>query len=333
MTACRGSDPGTHNGEPTSLRGPTAPSRSDVRVIQVPLRRAAPVAVALTLAGALFAVGPAASAARKGPPPPRGTTTTTSLPTTTSSSTTTTSTTSTTTSTTTTAPTTTTTTTTTTLPSSQPVTGGYDVSWPQCSSTLPGDATFAVVGVSDGRAFSDNPCLHAQYTWAAGAPRPPALYMNTGNPGKQSVHWTEPGPKSCNGASSDSGCAYNYGWNAASHAFDYAQAQTGAAAQAAWWLDVETGNSWSTTVSLNSADIHGMVDFFASRSVTVGVYSTRFQWNQITGGLALAVPNWLAGATSTSQAVNWCSTASSFSGGPVAMVQYATSTIDTDVAC
>ena len=186
--------------------------------------------------------------------------------------------------------------------------------------------------MSDGVAFSDNPCLVAEYTWAAGAPRPASFYMNTADPGAQSVHWTAPGPKPCSGASSDAGCAYNYGWNAASHAFSYADAQTGVAARSAWWLDIETANTWSSTTALNSADIHGMVDFFTGRSVTVGIYSTGFQWNQITGGLTLGVPNWLAGASSTAQAVNWCTTANPFSGGRVAMVQY-TTTVDTDVAC
>jgi hypothetical protein len=71
------------------------------------------------------------------------------------------------------------------------------------------------------------------------------------------------------------------------------------AARAAWWLDIETANTWSSTVALNSADIRGMVDFFTGRSVTVGIYSTGFQWNQITGGLTLGLPNWLAGASST----------------------------------
>ena len=104
------------------------------------------------------------------------------------------------------------------------------------------------------------------------------------------------------------------------------------AARTARWLDIETANTWSSTVALNSADIRGMVDFFTGRSVTVGIYSTGFQWNQITGGLSVGVPNWLAGASSTTQAVNWCKTASSFSGGRVAMVQY-TSTFDNDVAC
>jgi hypothetical protein len=157
--------------------------------------------------------------------------------------------------------------------------------------------------------------------------------MSTANPGAQSVHWLEPGPKTCSGASNDSGCAYNYGWNAANHAFTYVAAQTGVAAQLQWWLDIETANTWSATVALNNADIHGMVDFLAAQGVSVGVYSTRFQWNQITGGMSLAVPNWLAGASSSQQAIDWCATASSFSGSRIAVVQYATSSIDTDVAC
>lgn len=198
---------------------------------------------------------------------------------------------------------------------------------------MPTKPAFAIVGVSNGLAFSDNPCLVAQYTWAASSPRAPSFYISTANPGSQSVHWTQPGPKPCSGASNDPGCAYNYGWNAASHAFTYVAAQTGAATGARWWLDIETANTWSTTVALNNADIQGMVDFFAGQSVVVGAYSTRFQWNQITGGLVLAVPNWLAGASSTSQAIDWCTSASSFSGGRVTVVQFATSSIDTDVAC
>jgi hypothetical protein len=269
----------------------------------------------------------AAPAFAKKKPPTSTTTSTSTTSTTTSTTTTSTTTTSTTPTTSTSVPTTT------TVAPSQVITGGFDISWPQCSKALPSNPTFGIVGVSNGLAFSDNPCLVAEYRWAAGASHAPSFYMSTANPGAQSIHWTEPGPKPCSGASDDRGCAYNYGWNAASHAFAYAAAQTGDAAQRMWWLDIETLNTWSTTVALNNDDIQGMVDFFAARSVPVGVYSTRFQWNQITGGLVLGVPNWLAGASSTSQAVSWCTTGTSFSGGRIAMVQYATSSIDTDVAC
>jgi hypothetical protein len=213
---------------------------------------------------------------------------------------------------------------------SQP--SGYDVSWPQCGKTLPGTRLFAVVGVSDGLAFSDNPCLATQYSWAAGATTAPAFYLNTANPGSASVHWTTPGPRTCSGASSDPGCAYNYGWNAAAHAFAYADAQTAAAGNRAWWLDVETGNSWSSNQSLNAADVQGMLDFFSSKAVAAGIYSTAYQWSQIAGSMRPAVPSWLAGASSSTQALSWCRSAS-FTAGRVALVQFPNSGLDGDVAC
>jgi hypothetical protein len=192
---------------------------------------------------------------------------------------------------------------------------------------------FAIVGVSQGRPFYDNPCLASEYAWAAQAPRAPAFYMSTANPGAQSVRWTLPGPKSCGGASDDLGCAYNYGWNAADHAFAYADAQTGAAASVSWWLDVETANTWSTNVAANNADIDGMLDYFRARSLPVGVYAVSGQWTQITGGAARAVPNWVPGASSASQALSWCSPSHSVTGGPVTVVQYPSGSFDGAAAC
>jgi hypothetical protein len=187
------------------------------------------------------------------------------------------------------------------------------------------------VGTSDGLAFSDNPCLAQEYSWAVTASRSPALYMSTADPGAQSIHWTTSAPKPCSGTSADLGCAYNYGWNAANHAFTYATSQHAVAT--VWWLDIETANTWSTNLAANNADIQGMVDYLHSQSVTVGVYSTAFQWSQITGSAALAVPNWVAGATSASQAASWCTPSRSFTGGTVSVVQYPAGSYDGDVAC
>lgn len=212
-------------------------------------------------------------------------------------------------------------------------TGGYDISWAQCGFSYPHAPAFGIVDVSNGRPYYDNPCLASEYAWAAAAPRPPAFYMNTADPGSQSTHWTTPGPKACGGSSSDTGCAYNYGWNAADHAFAYAAAQTGHASSAVWWLDVETANTWSSDVTVNNADIQGMVDYFQAKSLTVGVYSSSSEWGTITGKAALAVPNWVPGASSASQAASWCSTSHSFTGGLVALVQYPSGSYDGDAAC
>lgn len=212
---------------------------------------------------------------------------------------------------------------------------GFDVSWPQCGGAYPAGPSFGIVGVGSGKAFSDNPCLADQFRWAKAAPTKPSFYANSGNPGTLSTHWTDRGPRACGGGNDDLGCAYNYGWNAARHAFRYAKAQTGTAGNHPWWLDVETGNSWSANHSANVADIQGMVDFLGSRSgVTVGIYSTSYQWGQITGGASFpTLPNWLAGARDATEAASFCTQTRSFTGGPVTVVQFPSGGYDGDYAC
>lgn len=214
---------------------------------------------------------------------------------------------------------------------------GYDVSWPQCGRSLPGDRAFAIVGVNGGKPYEENPCLADQYRWARGGSHPPAFYMNTANPGtaSQVVDWygqRSPNP-SCS-RNDEAACAYNYGYNAAAHAFAYALRQTGAAARHSWWLDVETTNSWSGDPALNVADILGSIAYLRSQNVPVGVYSTRYQWGSITGGAQLpGVPVWLAGARDAEQAARWCSPDRSFTGGPVLLVQWVQDDLDHNVLC
>jgi len=216
-------------------------------------------------------------------------------------------------------------------------TAGYDVSYPQCGGSLPDKAAFGIVGVSDGLAYGQNPCLAPEYAWALKSPRTPAFYMNTGNPGSAStrVRWYEQtGPESCS-VDHEAGCAYDYGYNGAQQAFNYAASQTslGAATSATWWLDVETANSWSSDSALNRVDIQGSIDFLRSVVTVVGIYSTSFQWGQITNGeqLGAEVPNWLAGALNAKRAPGLCS--SSFTGGKVLLVQYPSGAFDAEYAC
>src|SRR3954470_21778159 len=68
--------------------------------------------------------------------------------------------------------------------------GGYDVSYPQCGTTLPTDQAFGIVGVNGGLATTANPCLGSQLAWAwrssgAVTTQPKAqVYLNTANPGQ-----------------------------------------------------------------------------------------------------------------------------------------------------
>ena len=104
-------------------------------------------------------------------------------------------------------------------------------------------------------------------------------------------------------------CAWQYGWNAATKDvtfFTNAVSGQGALDQHAgdypWWLDVETGNTWQGTTSgglaMNDAVLEGMVASLSTLTTTggapaaVGVYSTGYQWNQITGGESTIDANW-----------------------------------------
>jgi len=227
-----------------------------------------------------------------------------------------------------------------------PASTGYDISWPQCGSSFPSGGAFGIVGVTDGLAFSANPCLSAEYAWATTSTRiyTPGLYINTGNPEQASSNWpgrAGVGPRPCSTTDlkdpSNVNCAYNYGYNAATDALTVATTNVGGAAQTLpWWLDVEIGNSWNGSLAANSSTVQGYIDYQRGHSTgTVGIYSTGSQWGQITGGYTVpSAPDWLAGASSVTDARNLCnSPTSSFSGGPVQLVQYPNGNFDGNYVC
>jgi hypothetical protein len=229
-------------------------------------------------------------------------------------------------------------------------TPGYDVSYPQCQTTLPA-GSFGVVGVDGGRPYDVNACLAAEIASAA-THGPPAYYVNAANPGPaMSTHWPagQSSPRVCAPSTLDSsGCSYDYGVNAAADSYARAAAaatSVGAAAVsgATWWLDAETGNTWESlefgqtaaSYANDTAALTGMRDYLRGQGVrTVGVYSTAHQWGQITGRASLGrAPVWYAGLGGPSSAAAHCGPAFSFTGGPVRLTQYAKGGFDADNAC
>ena len=230
---------------------------------------------------------------------------------------------------------------------------GYDISFPQCGGRFPNHADFAIVGVNNGRAFTVNPCLGAgagpsQLEWAG----PDAqLYLNTGNPGPDlsKAPWPigQLVPRFCDAAQPDSDeCAYDYGWNAAAHAYQAAvdaYVSLGWAAEGSqrtpvanwWWLDVELGNSWRDDPELNVASIQGSIDYLETRDVAgVGIYSVGDMWEEITGGTEAfaSYANWVAGSTTINGARRTCIGAG-FSGGAVLLTQYTHDGFDANHRC
>jgi hypothetical protein len=242
---------------------------------------------------------------------------------------------------------------------------GYDVNVPQCGGALPPSPGFGIVGVNGGRAFTANPCLEVQLVWARdSAYGSPAFYANTGNPGPAYARYWPIGqtsPRVCDAeAPNSSDCALDYGWDAAKDSFENAARAIASVdgvddataqqrgAQAKWWLDTEILNSWQTLEAAYGPsraskwnDVYaltGAVRALWDAGVSfVGIYSTQYQWDAITGGgdytqdWFSANPVWLAGYSQAS-ASSGCDT-SSFTGGGVAMTQYPRDGFDADYLC
>jgi hypothetical protein len=236
---------------------------------------------------------------------------------------------------------------------------GHDVSYPQCGKPLPSAGTFGVVGVTNGIAFSANPCLAEQWQWASGQSSAPALYTTPANPAPTSSrYWPASGsrdPALCQDASSttDPGCAYDYGWHAAADALATALRAAPDAASVPWWLDVETTNTYNGDGISNAADLQGMVDHLRGQGVpSVGFYSTAAQWSTITGGWSTSndasyrsawaaeftpvyamsdSPTWVAGKGTLQDAQARCG--AGFTGAPVLLAQYLDGDVDGDVVC
>ncbi len=228
---------------------------------------------------------------------------------------------------------------------------GNDVSWPQCGKTLPKGQSFGVVGVNKGLANTTNPCLATQLSWAGtstgGTGQPlVALYVNTANPGTAGSWWPTSNSYGgtvvanpygqCTAGSVAEACSYMYGY---AKAYDDATIR-GISNPAAymWWLDVETGSSWSTSAAANRADLEGMAAYFASIGAPVGLYSSKTQWTQIVGAVPASSnlytrPSWLAGANSLALAKRKCSDPPLTAGGKVTITQYVSAGFDYDHSC
>jgi hypothetical protein len=210
---------------------------------------------------------------------------------------------------------------------------GVDISFPDCNATIP-QAAFGIVGVTGGIAYNTNSCAAEEASHFQNY----SLYINTGLNASSSSSYYVAAEQGCNG---DARCAaYHYGYNAGIKGFQYAQSL--GLSSKIWWLDVETANTWNADVTLDQQSLQGEHDaLIASGVQMVGVYSTTYQWQYITGdpttntGWKNYWPGW--GATqlpNAQQAQQYC-TGHEFTGGPTWLIQYQDpqSHVDQDVAC
>jgi hypothetical protein len=218
-------------------------------------------------------------------------------------------------------------------------TTGYDYSYPQCGTAAPA-ARFGIVGVNGGYPFTYyNSCLAAEYAAAARTGNA-SVYVNTGYDSSYTAVDGRHSTQSCVDTSAgvagskSQQAAWAVGCSEAQRDLSYAAAQGGASPKA-WWLDVETANSWSTSdLSLNNYAIQGLVATLRqSTSVPVGIYSTPSMWTEITGGYkALVDANWIATGQSTAKRAKQSCGSPGFTGAKVWLVQYVTR-YDQDYVC
>lgn len=202
---------------------------------------------------------------------------------------------------------------------------GTDVSWPNCGAKISNTIAFGIVGVTNGQGYSTNPCLASEASHFSNL----SLYVNTGWY-SASTHVNATSPLVC--AAGDNNClAYNYGYNAGLYAFSAASAV--GVHSSTWWLDVETGNTWSTDTTQNRNSLQGEADALAASGVaTTGIYSTTAQWQGLTGSWQNAMPNWGATTVTTArQAAKYCS-GHNFTGGGTWLIQFK-GKLDQDYAC
>jgi peptidoglycan hydrolase-like protein with peptidoglycan-binding domain len=215
-----------------------------------------------------------------------------------------------------------------------PATVGFDVSWPQCSGTtahnMPsGRPSYMILGLTDGRGHTANPCLGSQLEWASSRGVRTGAYLVASYPDSMQRRLADTGPF---GNCSNKKCRLrNDGAAQAASALAVMRAQGVNSPRV--WIDVEFRHtySWSHNNHQNAAVLQGIVRGLQDAQVPMGVYTTSYMWHAIAGNYRLDVPQWLpvvhGGAH---KALAKCTTTAT--GGPTWMVQY-TRALDNDLTC
>ncbi len=220
---------------------------------------------------------------------------------------------------------------------------GYDISWPQCPSTTPPDGDFVIIGLTDGKAFTTNPCLAAQRTWSLSHTTNPAHAYTWANypTSAQLTRYGASGPWT---SGTTSGQLHNVGYAEGTYA-----ASTLAALPwkpPAVWVDVEQpaptsthGQLWpdSPTRALKDRNrfvIEGVLRALEDNGYAVGIYSVSSHWAQIVGSWWLpGIPAWVSAGTRGETAATAMCSQPSWSGGTVVLAQWWDATTDYDVTC
>lgn len=222
--------------------------------------------------------------------------------------------------------------------------GGRDISWPQCARHLgipdlkgvglplpePG-VRFVIVGLTNGRAFTRNPCLGTHLRWVRNHHVFASAYAFTTYPTERQLRkHGKHGPFT---TKTLYGRLRNAGYAAATYNIRTMQRHHFRTPHV--WLDVEASSSrpWSGRVPLNRSVVQGWVAAYRHAGYRVGFYSTEHIWGQILGRSRFGLPEWRTAGPDTARAALGRCRESSFQGGPAVVAQWWTSRRDFDRMC
>ena len=225
------------------------------------------------------------------------------------------------------------------------VTGG-DVSWPQCpkgmgipekptlglSMPVP-SAEFVIMGLTNGPAFTPNPCLSDQVQWVKDRRLMAAAYAVNSYPDDETL--ARYGSKGPYDGSTRLGALRNVGYQQAM--FNLGTMNAAGLLTPMIWLDVEPVPifEWSADKEANAAVVEGAARGYTDAGYQIGAYSTPLLWETVVGDFTLGgIPEWrAAGQTSKEEALDRCGPDWSFQGGPGVIGQWVEDNRDRNVTC
>jgi hypothetical protein len=187
-----------------------------------------------------------------------------------------------------------------------PTTGvhGGDISWPNCPKGMgipkrrtegqpmpTTDASFVIVGVTNGPGFHPNPCLSDQVAWVKSHQRYLGAYAMTTFPRKKDIaSYGQDGPYD---GTTPRGALRNTGYAEAT--FNVTTMSTAGMTVPMIWVDVEPYPTfpWSKSHRDNRAVVRAVIKAYTEAGYHVGIYTYANGWRTVVGSWQLpALPTW-----------------------------------------
>lgn len=239
------------------------------------------------------------------------------------------------------------------LPTASPASAatqvGNDISWPQCrvdqggyGNPMPAANTgFVVLGLTNGLAFTRNPCLTEQAHWVRDNYRPFHAYTFATYPTRAQI--TRYGTSGPFASTTHTGKLRNVGYAQAAYAVNTLKGI--GLLPPRIWIDVEkraaqpwpVGQGNPTIATYNRALLEGMLAAFAKTKIPAGFYSNADGWTVITDNWQRpGVPFWGTVGTRGQAAAEQGCGKPGLNGGATHLMQWWVNQpqpVDWDVAC